>query len=66
MDWFKKETAETTAEALESEVQRLAQTYQTNTILTKVTRPQIGEKYRLEVWVNLNSSAHLINIYLLN
>lgn len=62
-DWFRKRKETVEPEDVENYVQMYCNQYKTNTVISNVPRVLRGEWYCIEVWVNLNSAQHLVNVY---
>lgn len=61
--WFRKRKEILEAQDVNNYVQMFCNEYKTDCVATKVKQVLADQKYCVEVWVNLYSGAHVVNLY---
>lgn len=61
--WFRKVKEIIEAQDVENYVQMYCNQYKTNCVLSTIKQVMRDERYCIEVWLNLNSGAHAVNVF---
>lgn len=63
MNWFKKKSDIVIHEDVQNYINMYCNMYKTQCVCSSIKQVLKGEKYCIEVWVNLNAACHVIVAY---